>query len=357
MFPNQIPSSAVPREPLSHPSPQIHEKHFQQLQGQFQARGEILFPCVPELLQLYLDQITTLFSSLNSVIEPTIRAQLPKELENQLISGFATSPHSKLILTYEPSPQGVTLKLKPFISSVADQYQDWVKLREPPLFGTHPDAKVMAVAAQFPDPPRSPILDIGAGTGRNTLPLAQLGYPVDAVELTPAFVEQIQEAAQKQKLPVRGILGDILDRQVKLPPAYYQGVILCEVIASHFGSVSHLRQLFARICDTLRPGGLLLFSLFLAVDNYEPDNLTRELSQVTWSCIFTRSELAQAMDRLPLTLLSDESVLEYEREHLPSVAWPPTGWFIKWCQGENLFPLQNQGKPPMELRWILCQRR
>jgi SAM-dependent methyltransferase len=357
MLPTETPSSAIPRELLPHPSPQIHEKHFQHLQSQFQARGEILFPCVPELLQLYLEQITALFSSFNSIIEPTTLAKLPKELENQLIAGFATSPHAKLILTYEPSPQGVTLKLKPFISSIADQYHDWVKQREPPLFGTHPDAKVMATVAQFTDPANSPILDIGAGTGRNTLPLAQQGYPVDAVELTPAFVEQIQEAAQKQKLPVRGILGDILDRQVKLQPAYYQGVILCEVIASHFGSVDPLRQLLARICDTLRPGGLLLFSLFLAVDDYEPDNLTRELSQVTWSCIFTRSELAAAMERLPLTVLSDESVLEYEREHLPTAAWPPTGWFIKWCQGENLFPLHNQGKPPMELRWILCQRR
>ncbi len=152
MLPNKTPSSAVPREPIPHPAPQIQEKHFQHLQGQFQARGEILFPCVPELLQLYLEQITALFSSFNSVIEPTTLAKLPKELENQLISGFATSPHSKLILTYEPSPQGVTLKLKPFISSIADQYQDWVKQREPPLFGTHPDAKVMEIAAQFADP-------------------------------------------------------------------------------------------------------------------------------------------------------------------------------------------------------------
>ncbi len=357
MFPNPPPSSGVTFKPIPHPSFQIQEQYFKQLQGQFQARGEILFPCVPELLPLYLEQITALFSSLNSLIEPTTLAKLPKELEKQLISGFATSPHSKLILTYEPSSQGVTLTLKPFISSVADQYQNWVKLREPPLFGTHPDAKVMAIAAQFADPGDSPILDIGAGTGRNTLPLAQLGYPVDAVELTPAFVEQIQRAAQAQKLPVRGILGDILDRQVQLQPAYYQGVILCEVIASHFGSVDRLRLLLARISDILRPGGLLLFSLFLAVNDYEPDKLTRELSQVTWSCIFTRSELAEAMQRLPLSLLSDESVLEYEREHLAIAAWPPTGWFIKWCQGENLFPLQNLGKPPMELRWILCQRR
>ncbi|MBO0351286.1 class I SAM-dependent methyltransferase [Phormidium pseudopriestleyi FRX01] len=357
MYPDDTPPSSLVQESTLHPSPQIQPEHFKQLETQYQARGEILFPCVPELLQLYLQQIFALFSSFNSVIEPTTLAKLPKELENQLISGFATSPHAKLIFTYQPSPQGVTLTLKPFISSVADQYQDWVKLREPPLFGTHPDAKVMAIAAQFADPGDSPILDIGAGTGRNTLPLAQLGYPVDAVELTPAFVEQIQEAAQQQKLPVRGILGDILDRQVKLQPAYYQGVILCEVIASHFGSVDRLRLLLARISDTLRPGGLLLFSLFLAVDDYEPDKLTRELSQVTWSCIFTRSELAEAMERLPLSVLSDESVLEYEREHLAIAAWPPTGWFIKWCQGENLFPLQNQGKPPMELRWILCQRR
>ena len=51
-------------------------------------------------------------------------------------------------------------------------YEDWISTREPPLFGTEPDARVWALASEAADPSTHPILDIGAGTGRNALALA-----------------------------------------------------------------------------------------------------------------------------------------------------------------------------------------
>jgi predicted RNA methylase len=46
---------------------------------------------------------------------------------------------------------------------------------------THPDAKVMAVAAQLGDAKMVKILDVGAGTGRNTFALAERGHPVEPI--------------------------------------------------------------------------------------------------------------------------------------------------------------------------------
>jgi 16S rRNA A1518/A1519 N6-dimethyltransferase RsmA/KsgA/DIM1 with predicted DNA glycosylase/AP lyase activity len=66
----------------------------------------------------------------------------------------------------------------------------------------YPDAKVLDIAAQLGDPVSAPILDVGAGTGRNTLPLARLGNPVDVVELTPEFTEQIQAVATAEGLAI-----------------------------------------------------------------------------------------------------------------------------------------------------------
>ncbi|MDY7022306.1 MAG: class I SAM-dependent methyltransferase, partial [Cyanobacteriota bacterium] len=102
----------------------------------------------------------------------------------------------------------------------------------------------------------------------------------------------------------------------------------------------------------IQPGGFLLFSTFVASDGYEPDQKVREMSQVQWSYLLTRPELNGSMQGLPLQVLSDESVYEYERTHLSPEAWPPTPWFEHWALGRDVFPIPN---PPMSLRWILCQ--
>lgn len=48
--------------------------------------------------------------------------------------------------------------------------RELISTREPPLFGTEPDARVWALANEAADARTHPVLDIGAGTGRNALP-------------------------------------------------------------------------------------------------------------------------------------------------------------------------------------------
>lgn len=102
-------------------------------------------------------------------------------------------------------------------------------------------------------------------------------------------------------------------------PVYYQLAVVSEVV-SHFRTPEQVRLLLAKMCEVLCSGGLLLLNSFLTVDDYEPDQLAQQMSQVNWSYIITRSKLAVAMDQLPIEILSDESELEYERSHLPAEA-------------------------------------
>ena len=355
--PEEIPSPPTPRE-----APILRGEVWQQLQEQFLARGQVVMPCVPAMLHNCLDRIAGIFQSIGAKVDPEVVRQIPRNLAIKLQEGFDTSVHSNLRFTYEPKQppeEGLRFELNIEVSDMAHQYKNWLETREPPLFGTHPDAKLLAVAASLGEPSQVPVLDVGAGTGRNTIPLAKAGYPVDAIELTPEFAEQIKSTAQESDLPVRVFSGDILEpRQVRLRPSHYSLVVLAEVVASHFKDVEQLRILLAKMSDTLRPGGLLLVSMFLTVDEYEPDDLAWQLSQIRWSCLFTRQNLAAAMENLPLELVSDESVFEYEQEHLPTEAWPPTGWFVRWCQGKNVFFINDEdSKSPMELRWILLRRR
>ena len=152
------------------------------------------------------------------------------------------------------------------------------------------------------------------------------------------------------------IEGNVFDEGLPLRPEGYSMVFLAEVIASHCRGLPELERLVRRSFELTRPGGMLLFNLFLTMDGYKPDTLARELSEVVWSVAFTRKELTNILDQLQLDIIRDESAHDVEKANLAPEAWPPTGWFPDWSQGKDLFDLPA-GRAPLELRWIECRRR
>jgi len=321
------------------------------------ARGQLVLPCVPALLDQYVEQFHGLLVALGQNFTPNEMQALRQLVHKKLTEGYNASPHARLVFKYEPPDpthgltQGLRLTVTTEVLTIENKYQRWLSSREGPLFGSHPDAKLMAIASQLGSAAQTPILDVGAGVGRNTVPLAQRGHPVDAVELTPEFAQIIANTVKAENLPVRVVQSNILNPSLKLPQKYYKLAVVAEVV-SHFRTLEQVRTLLKVMCDAIQPGGLLLFSTFVATDGYEPDEKVREMSQVQWSYLLTRPELKGAMQGLPLQVLSDESVYEYERTHLSAKAWPPTPWFEHWALGRDVFPIPN---PPMSLRWILCQ--
>jgi 2-polyprenyl-3-methyl-5-hydroxy-6-metoxy-1,4-benzoquinol methylase len=321
--------------------------------------GELIIPCIPSFLDYYTQQISGLLVAMGQSFSADEITSLRTVIGKKLEEGFNTAPDARIAFRYElANPAiglngGLQLSVNIKTPSTEEHYEKWTQTREGPLFGSHPDAKVMAIAKELGELASSPILDVGAGTGRNTLPLARLGFPVDALELTPVFVEQLRNAALAEGLCVGTIEGNVLDPNVKIESAHYKLAIVAEVI-SHFRNLDQVRQLFVRMCDSIQPGGLLLFSTFLALPGYEPTVTVRELSQLQWSFIITPKELLTVMAGLPLEVMSNESVFLYEHQHLPAEAWPPTKWFHGWSTGRDVFLADRD--PPMSLRWILCRR-
>ncbi len=321
------------------------------------ARGQLVLPCAPALLDEYMSQFNALLKALGQNFTPDELNGLRQLVERKLNEGYQASPHSRLVFKYEPPEpthgltSGLKITVTTEIASLENKYQRWLTTREGPLFGSHPDAKLMAVVSDLSEPSRSPILDIGAGVGRNTLPLARKGHPVDAVELTPDFAQIIAKEAKESKLPIRVIQSNILNPALVLPANYYRLALISEVI-SHFRNLEDVQTLLTKVCDAVVTEGLILFNTFITDDNFEPNNKLREMGQIQWSYLITRPEIHSVLKDLPLELISDESVYEYERTHLPPEAWPPTNWFEHWSQGRDVVPIEN---PPMSLRWLLCR--
>ncbi len=341
--------------PIALDSAVLYQALLSRVERKIRTHGELVLPCAPALLEEYMTRITGMCSLMGKKFSATEEVHLRDILEPRLKKGFADSPHSVIRFSWKPEDPpgtGIDYTLALETSGMTDQYESWAQNKTPPLFGAHADAKVLAVARTLGDPSLAPILDIGAGPGRNSIPLARAGFPVTALEMTAGFVNQLTNSGEG--LPLDAVQGNILHETVELPTSHYAMVIVSEV-TSHFRTAEDLRTLYRRVSQCLRPGGLLVVNLFLAAAEYAPGPLTRQVGELTWSNFFTGGEVRAAVVGLPLEVLSSESVHDFEQAHLPIEAWPPTGWFRGWSQGYDIFHLEDQA-PPVHLRWLVYRR-
>lgn len=318
------------------------------------ATGEISLPAVPGLLEEYVTMCANIFGALGSEFSEEQIEGLRRILGDQLTEAYTASPRSEIVISYN-CPVGTVLNyhVNSRWWSVEGAYENWIATREPPLFGSEPDARVWALAGEAADPRAYPILDLGAGTGRNTLALARRGHPVDAVEMTASFAESIRAAAQGESLSVRVLQRDIFATLDDLRRDYR--LILLSEVVSDFRSVDQLRGVFELAAHCLAPGGLLVFNAFVAHRDYTPDDGALQLGQQCYTTIFTQPQMADALAGLPMTLVSDVSVYDYEKDHLPPGAWPPTSWYSEWVSGQDVFDVPRPDRP-IEMRWLVYRR-
>lgn len=336
----------------------LKQAMIRRLPRRLSGQGEMSLPPVPGLLEHYVKLFDQTWEGMGRKFTEAEIDQFRQALKLRLEQAFNTSSTSKVVVSYQTDPPpktSITWKVVAMSATFADEYQHWVNARTPPLFGKHADAKALDMAHALGAPAEVTILDVGAGTGRNTLPLAREGYTVDAVEPAPALSNILKEAVATDNLPIGVVEGDILDRELALPRERYRMLLLSEVVASHFRSVEQLRRLFERADQLLEPGGLLVLNAFLSDGGYKPDDIARQLSQVLWCALFTRRDFELAAQDLPFRREADESAADYERAHLPEGQYPPTGWYDGWSGGQDLFDLPAQ-RPPMELRWLVYRK-
>lgn len=332
----------------------LHDAMARRLYRRAEAGGQIKLPAVPGMLDEYVKMCSTVFGALGSPLGAEQLEQLRANLAKELATAFEASPRSSIIVSYE-APVGKVLNylIRGQWYTIEAAYENWLATRQPPLFGTQPDARVWALAGEAVDPRACRVLDIGAGTGRNTLALARRGHPVDAVEMTPTFAEDIRAGAQRESLDVRVIVGDVYAARNELASDY--SLILLSEVTSDFRTVGQLRDIFELAAQRLAPGGQLVFNAFLTRDGYVDDGAGHELSQQCYSTFFTPHEMTRAAAGLGLELVSDESVHDYEKAHLPDGAWPPTSWYAEWTRGQDVFDLDPE-TCPISMRWLVYRR-
>jgi len=107
--------------------------------------------------------------------------------------------------------------------------------------------------------PRGRVLDVATGLGRNALLLAQAGYRVDAVDISPVGLQMAQARAVRHGLRVRWIEADL---DTWRPGAGRYAVV---VVAFYLN-----RKLFPRLMAAVKPGGVMVVETHLHRDGPPP---------------------------------------------------------------------------------------
>ena len=191
-------------------STKLRESMARRLYRRSVVAGEITLPAVPGMIDEYVKMCDTTFAAVGCPFTAEQLQYLRSVLEQQLAEAYAASQRSNIVISYN-SPIGTTLNyhVRPQWLTIEGAYEQWIATREPPLFGTEPDARVWSSANETADPRTFRVLDIGAGTGRNALALARRGHPVDVVEMTQKFADMIRADAARELLNVRVIQRDV----------------------------------------------------------------------------------------------------------------------------------------------------
>lgn len=144
-----------------------------------------------------------------------------------------------------------------------------------------PNSWLAEVADEIrPSRPDALALDVACGYGRNAIRLAELGYAVDAWDVSDVGLGLLRD--RLTELAGAGRALDVRPREIDLdgaaiPPATYD--LIANILFLD-------RRLFPLYADSLRPGGLLLFETFVDLEDgrradIRPEHLLRpgELAQ------------------------------------------------------------------------------
>jgi SAM-dependent methyltransferase len=146
---------------------------------------------------------------------------------------------------YEPSTYG---------ERFAEVYDDW--------YGEVTDAAACAdaVAALARANGGGPVLELGIGSGRLALPLAERGLEVHGLDASPAMVARLRDKPGGERLPVT--IGDMAELPLVDPPPF---AVVLVAFNTFFNVPSEegQRRCLARVAEVLAPGGAFVLEAFV----------------------------------------------------------------------------------------------
>lgn len=108
-------------------------------------------------------------------------------------------------------------------------------------------------------PPKE-ILDIACGTGTYSIPLAQIGYNVTAVDLDAKMIELTKQKAELHQVKINALEANMLHLTFSLSKKYSTIFCIGNSIA-HLNNLDEISQFFNQTYELLEAGGQVIFQI------------------------------------------------------------------------------------------------
>jgi ubiquinone/menaquinone biosynthesis C-methylase UbiE len=155
----------------------------------------------------------------------------------------------------------ITVNPKSAPVSVAEHYQSLLADRYSWMFGSF-EQKAAEQEALFKrlslhHDPKGAALDLGCGSGFQSVALARLGFAVTAVDISERLLQEL--AQHRGSLPITTIQSDLRDLAT-FPNASSQVVVCMGDTLTHLPTKADIPVLFREIKRILKPGGKVIIS-------------------------------------------------------------------------------------------------
>lgn len=131
--------------------------------------------------------------------------------------------------------------------------EKWDRIYQGCNQGVPPPARVLAENAHLLPLAGGHALDLACGLGGNALFLAQRGFRVDAVDISPVAIETLRSHIKRQGLSIHAWSEDVCT--MAFPTEGYRVIVVSRFLE---------RSLAHPIFQALEPGGLLFYQTFTA---------------------------------------------------------------------------------------------
>ena len=138
--------------------------------------------------------------------------------------------------------------------TVEEQYRERYKSGDTPWDVGRPDFNLIEVVTKKPVP-SCKVLDIGCGTGDNSIWLAQNRFQVIATDTSDIAIDKAKENASKAKVECRFILVDFLNNKIEGAPF---GFVFDRGCFHSFDSENDRRRFAQNVAAHLEEAGLWL---------------------------------------------------------------------------------------------------
>jgi len=137
---------------------------------------------------------------------------------------------------------------------------------EKEVFTQNTTQEVNFIIEELNVPEGSHILDVGCGTGRHAIALAQNGYRVTGVDISPAMLNEARKSAAKLGVDIILIESDA--QEISFSQEFDAAICLCEGALSLLGSeddpYEHDVKILENIFRSLKPNGRFITTVLNA---------------------------------------------------------------------------------------------